>query len=99
MQRKFKSLVKSRQDDWNFKIIEMETMEDHVHILLQCDPEIGVNNLVAKIKGYTASELRKQHPSLKSRLPCLWTRGRFIASVGSISMEVVKTYIENQKNV
>lgn len=99
LQSRFKALVKSRQKDWNFQIIEMEVMPDHVHLLLQCDPEIGINNLVAKIKGYTASVLRKENPKLVSRLPCLWTRGRFIASVGSNSLETVKAYIEGQKNV
>lgn len=99
IQTSFKRLVKSRQKDWNFKIIEMEVMPDHVHILLQCDPNIGVNNLVAKIKGYTASTLRKEFPELKSRLPSLWTRSRFISSVGTVQLEVVKKYIENQKIV
>lgn len=97
--KRFKTLVRGRQKDWNFKIIEMEVMPDHVHILLQCDPEIGVNNLVAKIKGYTASQLRKEFPSLTTRLPTLWTRARFIASVGTVQIETVKKYIENQKNV
>ena len=99
LQARFKLLVKSRQKDWNFQIIEMEVMPDHVHLLLQCDPEIGINNLVAKIKGYTASVLRRDYPFLTSQLPCLWTRGRFISSVGSNSLEVVKKYIEDQKNV
>ncbi len=96
---KFKVLVKAKQKEWNFKIIEMEVMPDHVHMLIQCDPEIGVNNLVAKIKGYTATQLRAKFPKLKSRLPTLWTRARFISSVGSVSLDTVKKYIENQKNV
>ena len=97
--KRFKFLVKSRQEDWNFKIIEMEVMPNHVHLLVQCDPEIGINNLVAKIKGFTASQLRKEFLFLTTRLPCLWTRSRYIASVGSASLETVKKYIEDQKNV
>mgnify|MGYP003410894870 FL=1 len=99
IQKRFKQLVKSRQSDWLFKIIEMEVAEDHVHILLQCDPEIGVNNLVAKIKGYTAHCLKQEFPHLTTQLPNLWTRSRFIVSVGSNSLETVKKYIEEQKYV
>lgn len=99
IQARFRRLVKSRQKDWNFHVIEMEVMPDHVHLLLQCDPNIGVNNLAAKIKGYTASVLRREFPSLKSRLPSLWTRSRFIASVGTVQLDVVKQYIQDQKNV
>jgi len=37
-------------------------------------------------------------PELKKRLPTLWTRSKFIASVGSVSLKTVKEYLENQKN-
>lgn len=99
IQGTFRRLVRSKQKEWNFEIISLEVMPDHVHLLLQCDPSMGVNNLVAKIKGYTAHELRKKYPKLKSRLPNLWTRSRFISSVGSVQLEVVKAYIESQKGV
>ncbi len=52
-----------------------------------------------KIKGYTSKTLREEYIELKSKLPCLWTRSSFISTVGSVSLEVVKKYIENQKNV
>jgi len=51
------------------------------------------------IKGYTSHELRKEFPSLKSRLPTLWTHSKFISSVGSVTLDVVKKYIEGQKGV
>lgn len=53
--------------------------------------------VVGRIKGYTAHTLRKEYPWLKSRLPCLWTRSKFISTVGSVSMGVVAEYIEEQK--
>lgn len=99
IQKKFKALVKAKQKEWNFQIIEQEVQEDHVHLLIQCDPEIGVNNLIAKIKGFTAHELRRIFPQLTTKLPCLWTRSRFISSVGSVQLDIVKKYIEEQKNV
>lgn len=43
--------------------------------------------------------LNKEFPYLKSKLPNIWTRSPFIASVGTVSLETVKKYIENQKNV
>ncbi len=62
-------------------------------------PIIGIFTIVNKIKGYTSHELRKEFPSLKSRLPTLWTQSKFISSVGAVTLEVVKRYIEEQKNV
>ena len=72
-------------------------MPDHVHLLLDVDPRTGIDAVVRKIKGYTAHMIRKEYPWMKSRLPSLWTRSRFIASVGAVSLEVVKQYIEEQK--
>ncbi len=69
----------------------------HVHLLLDINPQVGPLRVVSRIKGYTAHVLRKEFPSLRSRLPCLWTRSKFIATVGSVSLEVAKKYIEDQK--
>lgn len=35
---------------------------------------------------------------LKSRLPCMWTRSYYAGTVGHVSEETVKKYINNQKN-
>lgn len=91
-----KNIIKEKQKEWLYKVHSLEVCEDHVHILLQVDPELGINNIVAKIKGLTSGIIRKNYPRVKSRIPTLWTRGRFIASVGSVSKETVKKYIEDQ---
>ena len=44
-------------------------------------------------------KFRKLFPELKSRLPCMWTRSYYAGTVGHVSEETVKKYIENQKNV
>ena len=85
------------EKEQNFYILEMEVMPDHVHLLLDVDPTIGINILVSRIKGKTSNVLNKEFPELKRKLPTLWTRSKFIATVGSVSLDVVKRYIENQK--
>ncbi len=95
---RFKELVLSLQEQYNFIVIEMEVMPDHVHLLLDIDPTVGVNKIVSKIKGFTAHYLTREFPELKRKLPTLWTRSKFIATVGSVSLEVVKQYIQEQKS-
>ncbi len=75
----------------------MEVMPDHVHLLLGIDPTIGVNVVVSRIKGKTSHILTREFPELRRKLPMLWTRSKFIATVGSVSLDVVKKYIEDQK--
>ena len=84
---------------YDFSILEMEIMEDHVHLLIDCNPRFGIMDCVTKLKGTSAKYLVEEFPSLKTRLPNILTRSAFISTVGSVSLDVVKKYIENQKNV
>lgn len=83
--------------EYQFTILEMEVMPDHVHLLIDCNPRFGIMDAVTKLKAKTSRILREEYPELKSRLPSLWTRSAFISSVGAVSLDVVKQYIENQK--
>ena len=97
IQERFKELVLSKQKDYDFEILEMETMSDHVHLLLSHAPKISTSLLVARLKGYTATILRSEFPELISRAPSLWTRSKFVSTVGSVKLETVKQYIAGQK--
>lgn len=99
IENRLRELIKQKEEQYQYKIIEMEVMSDHVHMLIDVNPKIGIYNTINKIKGFTSHELREQFPELKKRLPSLWTRSKFISSVGSVSLEVVKQYIEDQKKV
>lgn len=94
---RFKEIVLSMQEEQNFKVMEMEVMPDHVHLLLDVDPTIGINVIVSRIKGKTAHILTREFPEIRRRIPTLWTRSKFIATVGSVSLETVKEYIKSQK--
>jgi putative transposase len=96
---RLKELIEQKQPDYAYTVLGMEIMPDHVHLLLDVNPQIGIVSIVGKIKGYTAHMLRSEYPWLKSRLPSLWTRSKFISSVGAVTLEVVQKYIENQKGV
>jgi len=96
---RLKELILEKQIQYKYKIIEMEIMPDHVHLLIDSNPKLGIYNQINKIKGYTSKILRNEFPWLKKRIPTLWTRSKFISTVGSVSLDIVKKYIENQKNV
>ena len=79
-------------------IVELETMPDHVHLLVECDPQYGIHRLVKQIKGRSSRLLRQEFPQLKTRIPTLWTNSYFVANVGDATLEPVKRYVENQRN-
>lgn len=78
-------------------VIEVEVMPDHVHLLIEVDPQFGVHKFVKRVKGRSSRLLRREFPWLRSRLPTLWTNSYFVSTVGGAPLAVVKRYIENQK--
>jgi putative transposase len=96
---RLKEILLEVATEFNSELIEMEVMPDHVHLLVECDPQFGIAKLIRYMKGRSSRYLRQEFPWLKSRLPTLWTNSYFIATVGGAPISVIKQYIENQKNV
>lgn len=96
---RLKELVQSICVERNFDLIEMEIMPDHVHLLIEVDPQFGIHKAVKLIKGTTSRVLRQEFPWLRSRIPSLWTNSYFVSTVGGAPLSAIKQYIENQKNV
>src|SRR5437588_13068858 len=60
----------------------LEIMTDHVHVLVEVDPQLGIHRLVKHLKGVPSHSLRQEFRTLKSRLPTLWTNSYFVSTVG-----------------
>jgi len=99
MEVRLKGIIREVCAERDAPIVELETMPDHVHLLVSCDPQYGIHRLVKQIKGRSSRLLRDEFPYLKSRMPTLWTNSYFVATVGGATLEVVKRYVENQRNV
>ncbi len=96
---RLKILVNEKQEEYGYEVHEIEVMPDHVHLVAGFNPQRAPNLIVGNIKGYTAHVLRKEFPQLRSRLPCLWTRSKFITTTGGVTLDVLKQYVESQKGV
>lgn len=94
---RLKELIKLICVEIQVDVIEMEIMPDHVHLLLEVDPQFGIHKAVKTIKGKTSRILRQEYSWLRSRIPTLWTNSYFCSTVGGAPMSIVKQYIENQK--
>ena len=99
VEQRLKELIVGVASELRVDIIEMEIMPDHVHLLLEVDPQFGIHRAVKNIKGKTSRILRAEFISLRTRLPSLWTNSYFVATVGGAPLEVIKQYIESQKYV
>jgi len=95
--KRLEQLLYEKSAELGFTVHALEIMPDHVHVFVEHDPTRGVAEIINRLKGYTSRILRKEFASLKSRLPTLWSRSYYAGSVGHVSDETVRKYIEAQK--
>lgn len=83
----------------DMELIAMESMPDHVHMLVSCKPQLRLSDAVKVLKGNTARWLFLSHPEIKESLwgGHLWNPSYFVATVSERSFDQVKAYIESQK--
>ena len=93
------SVIRQVAEKYKAEVIALEIMPDHVHVLVEIDPQFGIHRLVKNMKGASSHTLRNEFRTLKSKLPTLWTNSYFVSTVGGSPLEVIKQYVENQKNV
>jgi len=82
-------------------LLEFNGEDDHVHLMLSYPPKLAVANLVGKLKGKSAFFLRKEYRNeLKDKLwgIHLWSPSYCAVSCGGAPLELIKEYINNQKN-
>lgn len=96
---RLRELFLERANDIGVSIEQMEVMPDHVHLFVKSPPTLAPHYIVQQLKGTSSKILRDEFPHLKSRLPTLGTRSYYCESVGYISEDTIRKYIEDQKGV
>lgn len=96
---RLKEIMQDVAKECNSEILELEVMPDHVHLLVEVDPQFGIHKLIKLMKGRSSRLIRTEFKWIKLRLPTLWTNSYFVSTIGGAPLEVVKQYIEQQKHV
>lgn len=94
--RRLQNIIFELVSEHGWKLIALEIMPDHVHLLINAPTHEAPSQIAKWIKGRAARILRKEFPELL-KLPCLWSPSYFVATTGQVSTEIIKKYIENQK--
>jgi putative transposase len=97
--RRLEQIIREVCKEHQAEVLSLEIMPDHVHLLVEVDPQFGIHRLVKLLKGRSSRSLRQEFRALTTRMPTLWTNSYFVSTVGGAPLSVIKQYIENQKHV
>jgi len=97
---RMRELIRQGCEARGVKIIRGSVSKNHIHILVSCPPSISVSKLVQYLKGRSSKIIQEEFPTLRKRYwgQHLWGIGYFCRSVGTITDEIIKAYIEDQKD-
>ena len=91
-------LIEAKCLERGWHIVELAIQPDHIHLFVRAWPTTPASDIVKECKGVTSFELRRKYKHLL-KLPSLWTRSYFAATVGNVSQAVIETYIAAQKGL
>ena len=85
--------------NYGVTIVEMETDQDHIHLLVECTPQHYIPDILKTLKGVSARRLFQLHPEIKQKLwgGHLWNPSYFVATISEHTETQIRTYIQNQQ--
>ena len=81
-------------------IVEFNTDLDHVHLMVDCHPQVYIPSIMKALKGVSARILMKKYGNeLKKKLwgGHLWNPSYYIATVSENTEAQIREYIRSQK--
>ena len=83
-----------------FDIAEIEIgQKDHVHVFVSAIPKISISYIAKMMKGISGRLLLKEFPEISKQLwnGELWNPSYYVETIGSVSEEAIRKYIQNQE--
>lgn len=79
------------------EIISGAVCEDHVHLSVSVPPKISISSFMGYLKGKSTFMIYERHPNMQSKWDkAFWARGYYVATIGNVTEEAIKKYIEEQ---
>lgn len=82
----------------NVEIVEGAVCADHIHLCVSIPPKFSVSDFMGYLKGKSALMIHDRHPELANKWnKAFWARGYYVSTVGNITEESIKRYIQEQQ--
>ncbi|MGK7885468.1 MAG: IS200/IS605 family transposase [Crocosphaera sp.] len=97
---RLQEIFKNTLHKWDCSLLEFNGESDHVHLLIDYKPDKPLSTLIGNLKTVSSRLIRKENPELSQKYfygkPYFWTGSYFVASCGGVTVQQLKTYVENQ---
>jgi REP-associated tyrosine transposase len=93
---RLKALLGAKAAARGWTVEALEVMPDHVHLLVRPGPDASAALVAHQRKGFSSRVRCGEFLHLRSRLPTLWPKPYFVASVGHVSEAAIGRYIAEQ---
>lgn len=85
---------------YDFNIVELAVMPDHVHMFASAPPDMAPAKIIQTMKSITARKVFERFPGIKRILwgGALWERGYFVMSSGTgTTDEMIRKYVKEHR--
>ena len=99
VQLRCRDLLRQSCNVLDVQVLKGVVSKDHVHLHVSYPPSLSVSDLVKRLKGRSAKLLLQEFGELKRRYwgGHFWGIGYGSWSVGSLTEEILKAYLEHHK--
>ena len=97
-----KEIINKIASDFDVQVLEIECGDDYLHILFKTKPTLDMTKFINILKGHSSREIRKSYKDfLKDKLwgDNFWSPSYFLSTTGNVSVDILKKYIENQREL
>jgi len=94
-----KTHVSKLLENWNVELLTIGGEENHVHLEIRAHPSLELATLINSVKTATSRIIRKKHKEHVTKFlnKGFWSRAYYIKTIGEVSEDIVKDYIEKHK--
>lgn len=93
-----REIVKKLCEFKKVEIVEGAVCSDHVHLCVSVPPKLSISEFVGYLKGKSALMIFDKHPEVGSKWDrSFWARGYYVSTVGNITEDAIKRYIQEQE--
>ena len=92
-----RDIIKTLCSYKNVEIVEGAVCVDHIHLCVSIPPKLSISSFMGYLKSRSTLMIYNRHPELQSKWnKAFWARGYYVATIGNLTEEAIKKYIQEQ---